>query len=110
MLRRSSTFGRFARDEAKFMHACIRIPSHGYLVRATGALRKLDLLDAARHLSLPTLIVHGTDDRVLPLEAGRELARTIPGAQLVEIPDAGHAVFFLNHEPVNAAVAGFIGK
>jgi 3-oxoadipate enol-lactonase len=39
---------------------------------------------------LPTLVVHGLDDRLVPPEHGRELARLIPGARLVEIPGAGH--------------------
>jgi pimeloyl-ACP methyl ester carboxylesterase len=110
MLRTSSAFGRFSRDEADFMLSCVRIPSHGYLVRATTALQKLDLLDDARHLDLPTLIVHGTDDRVLPFEAGCELAQTIPGAEWAEIRDAGHALFFLDHEAVNEKVAGFVTR
>jgi 3-oxoadipate enol-lactonase len=39
---------------------------------------------------LPTLVMHGLDDRLVPPSRGRELARLIPGAQLVEIPGAGH--------------------
>jgi pimeloyl-ACP methyl ester carboxylesterase len=39
---------------------------------------------------LPTLVVHGLDDRLVPPEQGRELANSIPGARLVEIPGAGH--------------------
>jgi pimeloyl-ACP methyl ester carboxylesterase len=39
---------------------------------------------------LPTLVVHGLDDRLVSPERGRELANAIPGAQLVEISGAGH--------------------
>jgi 3-oxoadipate enol-lactonase len=39
---------------------------------------------------LPTLVVHGLDDRLVSPERGRELARLIPGAELVELPGAGH--------------------
>jgi pimeloyl-ACP methyl ester carboxylesterase len=39
---------------------------------------------------LPTLVLHGLDDRLVPPDLGRELASLIPGARLVEIPDAGH--------------------
>ena len=39
---------------------------------------------------LPTLVLHGLDDRLVPPAQGRELAGLIPGARLVEIPDAGH--------------------
>ena len=41
---------------------------------------------------VPTLVVHGLEDRVTSPEHGRELARLIPGAWLVEIPGAGHVL------------------
>ncbi|HEV3230008.1 MAG TPA: alpha/beta fold hydrolase [Solirubrobacteraceae bacterium] len=39
---------------------------------------------------LPTLVIHGTDDRIVPLEQGRDLAQRIPGASFVEVRGAGH--------------------
>lgn len=38
----------------------------------------------------PTLIVQGEKDRVVPVQHGRWLADAIPGAQYIEVPDAGH--------------------
>jgi pimeloyl-ACP methyl ester carboxylesterase len=100
--------GDFARDEAHYMADCIHIPSQGYLGRAAYALTHLQILDDARRLAVPTLVMHGTDDHVLPHAAGQELAETIPGAKLVTLEGASHALFFLNHEAVNAAVAEFL--
>ena len=48
-----------------------------------------DLLDQIR---VPTLVVAGQNDRFVPLEALREVAFTIPGAQWVVIPGASHAL------------------
>lgn len=39
---------------------------------------------------VPTLVIHGTDDTLLPIEHGRDLAARIPGASLVEIAGMGH--------------------
>jgi pimeloyl-ACP methyl ester carboxylesterase len=39
---------------------------------------------------LPTLVVHGTADPLLPLAHGRALADAIPGARLIELHDVGH--------------------
>ena len=39
---------------------------------------------------LPVLVVHGTDDPLLPVEHGRALAAAIPGARLLEIEGMGH--------------------
>lgn len=108
MLRKTKGFGDFSKGEAEYMLTCLRVPSQGYLVRAAEALRQLDLLGQARSLTVPALVLHGTDDHVLPCEAGRELARTIPDARMVVFDGGSHAVFFLEHEAVNDAVAGFL--
>jgi 3-oxoadipate enol-lactonase len=39
---------------------------------------------------IPTLVVHGEDDHVLPVANGRVIARRIPGAEFVMIKHAGH--------------------
>lgn len=41
-------------------------------------------------VTAPTLVVTGTRDRVVPPSNSRVLARRIPGAELVELPGAGH--------------------
>jgi len=47
--------------------------------------RRLGELDG-----LPTLVVHGLEDGLVPPERGRELADLIPGARLELIPACGH--------------------
>ena len=42
-------------------------------------------------IRVPTIVVHGDADLVVPIDAGRAIAATIPGAQLVELPGACHA-------------------
>ena len=41
-------------------------------------------------LSIPTLIVHGTEDRVLGVDNGRQIASLIPGSRLEELDGIGH--------------------
>ena len=50
------------------------------------------MVDRLVEISLPTLVICGTDDRVLPVENSRYLASRIPGARFVEIEGAGHGV------------------
>jgi DNA-binding CsgD family transcriptional regulator len=57
------------------------------LFRARGAV---DVVDAARHVSTRTLVVHARDDRVVPVEEGRLLASLVPGARLVALDSANH--------------------
>ena len=39
---------------------------------------------------VPTLVLHGLDDRLVPPDRARDLARLIPGARLELMPDCGH--------------------
>jgi pimeloyl-ACP methyl ester carboxylesterase len=41
-------------------------------------------------LDMPTLVVHGTDDPVMPYAHGEALAREIPGAELLVLEGTGH--------------------
>ncbi len=41
-------------------------------------------------LRVPTLVVHGTQDPLIPVAAGRATARLIPNARLLELGDMGH--------------------
>lgn len=52
---------------------------------ASGDRRKL-----LRTISAPTLVIHGADDPLVPLAAGRDTAQQIPGASLLVIDGMGH--------------------
>lgn len=41
-------------------------------------------------IPIPTLLLWGTDDRVVPPELGRRLERDLPHAHLIELPRVGH--------------------
>jgi pimeloyl-ACP methyl ester carboxylesterase len=41
-------------------------------------------------ISVPTLVIHGTDDPVLPYQHGLALAKEIPGARLLTLTGGGH--------------------
>jgi pimeloyl-ACP methyl ester carboxylesterase len=43
-------------------------------------------------VTAPTLVIHGTADPLVPVEGGRDTAKSIPGAQLVEIEGLGHGI------------------
>ncbi|MEI6236358.1 MAG: alpha/beta hydrolase [Planctomycetota bacterium] len=84
--------------------------THGYYGRANMALTRQNQIPLAKSITIPTFIIHGTKDWVLPHAAGEELARTIPGAKFVSVPDAGHILFFTHAEIVNAAIAEFLSE
>jgi len=51
---------------------------------------RFDSLSKAPGIKLPTLVVHGTADDVVPIELGRRLAAALPGARLLVMEGAGH--------------------
>ena len=55
-------------------------------------------------LSVPTVVVHGALDQLSPLANGEELAWLIPGAELVVLPEVGHAVNIEAQRAVNQAL------
>jgi pimeloyl-ACP methyl ester carboxylesterase len=51
-----------------------------------------DRTSALASLKIPTLVIHGTDDPLVPPEAGRQTANAIPGAELLLIEGMGHDI------------------
>lgn len=47
-------------------------------------------VERLQRLKLPTLVIHGQVDPLIPIECGRDTADTIPGAQMVSIKGMGH--------------------
>ncbi|MBX3502760.1 MAG: alpha/beta fold hydrolase [Alphaproteobacteria bacterium] len=45
-----------------------------------------------KSLKLPTLVIHGSDDPLLPVECGRDVAASVPGAAMHEEPGMGHEI------------------
>ena len=56
----------------------------------------------------PALVIHGTADRFVPLSQAEFAAGTIPQAQMIRIPGAGHDVFFMQHQRLAPQVLGFL--
>jgi pimeloyl-ACP methyl ester carboxylesterase len=59
-------------------------------------------------ISVPTLVIHGDADRIVPVANGRVLARRLPEARLVELPGRGHLAFLEAPDEFNNAVVSFL--
>jgi pimeloyl-ACP methyl ester carboxylesterase len=71
------------------------------------AMTQFDVSDRLYEITLPTLVLHGTDDRVVPVENGRLLADGLPKSEFREFP--GEHLFFVDHsKAVNDALVGFL--
>ncbi|WP_350334321.1 alpha/beta fold hydrolase [Coralliovum pocilloporae] len=66
-------------------------------VETLKVLHRIDVLEEARKLSLPTLVFHARHDARIPFDEGRRLAAAMPRAEFVPLDSANHIL--LDHEP-----------
>jgi pimeloyl-ACP methyl ester carboxylesterase len=64
-------------------------------------------LPFARRVRCPGLVIHGDDDRIIPMSAGRRLAEEI-GAGFVVLHGAGHAPLARDPVLVNLLIRDFV--
>ncbi len=69
---------------------------------------RYDTAAKARALTLPALVIHGTDDEVIPASMGQRIAELLPHAQLLLIPGGRHNdLFVLYEERMLSAIDAF---
>ena len=51
-----------------------------------------DRTNLLKTVKVPTLVIHGSDDPLLPVECGRDVAAAVPGAVMHEEPGMGHEI------------------
>ena len=62
-------------------------------------------------IDVPTLVIHGDADRIVPIKAsGEKTAKLVKGARLVAIKDGPHAVSWTHADEVNTQLVNFLGK
>jgi pimeloyl-ACP methyl ester carboxylesterase len=100
---------RFWRSDAnvraalRFASSQLPQPPEGFIGQVDAALSH-DARDRLPAVKAPTLVVHGALDQLSPKENGEELARLIPGAELLIVPEVGHAVNLEGQRAVNSAL------
>jgi len=68
-----------------------------------------DFRDDLPKIDVPTLVVHGTEDRILPIAATAErLPGLIEDVRLVRVEHGPHNIGWTHPDEVNAALLGFI--
>ena len=60
------------------------------------------------HISVPTLVVTGAEDEMIPVEESRRIASGIKGSKLVIVPGAGHLANLEQPEAFNEALTAFL--
>lgn len=80
----------------------------GFLL-AMNALLSYDFRDRLPEIGCPTLIVHGAQDMLVPVEDAHEFHRLIAGSRLEILADTGHVPMLERPPTFNELLADFLG-
>jgi 3-oxoadipate enol-lactonase len=69
---------------------------------------RFDVSRQVGSITSPTLVIHGAEDRYVPLANAAALAEAIPGAKLRVLDNAGHLIFIERFADVNREVVTFL--
>ncbi len=75
-----------------------------------GMAERPDATPRLGRIGVPTLVITGAEDTVIPPSESEVLARSIPGADLEVIPRAGHLVAFEQAEAFNDRLAAWLRR
>ncbi|MBN1208265.1 MAG: alpha/beta hydrolase [Myxococcaceae bacterium] len=78
------------------------------LLRRLRDVLDADYLEGLERLRVPTLVVHGARDHLVPLRYARDVARRIPGARLEVLREASHLPYMSHSQAFNAFVGDFL--
>ncbi len=67
-----------------------------------------DAAQRAEQINVPTLVVTGSEDRVIPPERSIRLAEEIPNSRFITLEGTGHLLFIERAEEFNEIVLGFL--
>lgn len=73
-----------------------------------GMAERPDCTSILPSIDVPALVLCGKDDQITPAAEMKTMAQAIPGAQYVEIPEAGHMAPMENPDVVNATIDRFL--
>ena len=75
------------------------------------AFSATDFTQDLRRFDVPTLIIHGDDDQIVPIDASaRAAVKLVPGAQLIEYPGAPHGIADTHKDRLNNDLLEFIRR
>lgn len=73
------------------------------------AFSETDLRDDLKRMTVPTLVIHGDDDQIVPLEStGKAAVKLAPQAKLEVIPGAPHGLCTTHKDQINEMLLAFL--
>ena len=80
-------------------------------IQSAGAFATTDFRPDLPHFKVPTLVIHGTADKTVPIDAsGRAVAEAVPTATLIEYDGEPHAVFATQKDRLTQDLLDFLDQ
>ena len=96
---------------AAFVQTCMAASSsEGIIGALLGMAKRPDAGPSLGQIRVPTLVIAGADDTLIPPSESAALKMAIPGAQLKLIPQAGHLVAFEQAKAFNEALWAWLAR
>ncbi|MGL4338300.1 MAG: alpha/beta fold hydrolase, partial [Turicibacter sp.] len=89
-----------------FDDLCLTASGWGTL-KSLVSLRDERLFDDLKNITIPTLILHGIADKIVPFPCAEYMHENIKDSELVSILNGGHGAFFENKDRVSSAINDF---
>jgi pimeloyl-ACP methyl ester carboxylesterase len=97
-------------EEDVAIRLAANVPNAGYFAQLDAIRGWRGTLPRLGRITVPTLVIHGEHDQLVPPENGRIVADAIPGARLVLLPNASHLFFTDQPEAAAAAILSFLDE
>ena len=85
--------------------------SHKATIDCVRAFSETDFRGDLATINVPTLIIHGDDDKIVPIEvSGNRTSMLLPNAKYIVYQDAPHGLFITEKDKLNMDLIDFINK
>jgi pimeloyl-ACP methyl ester carboxylesterase len=83
--------------------------TNGSTIQCVDSFALTDFREDIKKIGVPTLIIHGDADKIVPIEASsNRTASMMPDAHYIVYEDAPHGLFYTHHERLNHDLVAFI--
>lgn len=107
-----SLLNKTVSDDFLNSNQIITLQSHGNAtVKAMRSWSTTDFREDIKKINVPTLIIHGTDDKTVPIEVSSDrTAEMLPQAKYIKYDGAPHGLFYTEKEKLNNDIFWFVNE
>lgn len=102
---------KVSEEEKHWAWTTAMMASQNATLKAANAFATTDFRSDLASLTVPLLVIHGTADKTVPIDAtGREVARLVPTAEIIEYSGEPHAIFTTQTERLGDDIIAFLDR